>query len=57
MNNNKMIVLFQKIWNDRPKQSIVSGFDLSCFNGTNFFVNCFAHVIAKNGHNQLIFHD
>lgn len=49
--------LFHHIWKTRDKISMVSGANLRRFENTNFFFNLFAHVIPKNGHNRLIFHD
>lgn len=50
-----LLKIFLSIWEQRNKRSVISGADLSGLINTSFFVNCFAHVIPKKGHNRLNF--
>lgn len=45
------IMLFKQIWMYSNKKSFVSGLFLREYMGTDLFLNCFAHVLAK-GMNQ-----
>lgn len=45
------IALFKQVWIMSNKRSFVSGLFLREFINTDFFLNCFAHVLAK-GMNQ-----
>jgi hypothetical protein len=42
-----MIDIFDEIWHERERKCFVTGVDLSWAYGTYFYVNCFAHVLAK----------
>lgn len=39
--------LFDDIWEDRVHKSFISGKPLDQYHGTDFYVNMFAHVLAK----------
>lgn len=39
--------VFKMIWGERPHKSEISGRDLEAFFGTDFWVNCFAHILNK----------
>lgn len=49
--------IFDIIRSERPFVSEISNRDLSVFYNTSFYVNCFAHIIPKNGCNRLVFID
>ena len=46
--------LFMEIYQQRPKESFISGISLEKYTGKLWF-NLFAHVIPKNGDNELSF--
>jgi hypothetical protein len=39
--------VFDSIWGKRPHRSFLSGADINWVEGTDFYVNVFAHVLAK----------
>lgn len=45
--------MFAEVWNTREHKSEISGRDLSSFEGTSFFLNCFAHLYPKGKHPEL----
>lgn len=42
------VELFRYVWEHSDKKSAISGEDLNHYNGTPFFMNCFAHVLHKS---------
>lgn len=48
-------IVFDMIWNTRKHVSWLSDRPVGAFKNTDMWVNCFAHVIPKNGINQLVF--
>lgn len=39
--------IFEEIWEERDHISYLSGFSLEKYKYSKFFVNCFAHILAK----------
>lgn len=42
--------MFDDIWSKRPHRSFLSGKNIAWVEGTDFYVNVFAHVLAKGKH-------
>lgn len=44
---NKEVELYQLVWKDRDKRSFLSGQKINIEEGSSFWYNIFAHVLAK----------
>jgi len=47
--------MFQKIYDERKHVSGITGDNLDAWLGSYAALNCYAHIIPKNGCNQLVF--
>ena len=47
--------LYNEIWNERPHRCYLTNADLHSLQGTEMWLSCFAHVVAKSKNKDLKF--